>query len=75
VGDVARIARVRDPTDHIGAEPELLVEFSNEQQPGVRGESAAGKSDDEFWLESKPKLAITLCSHRTSCVGIPLRPN
>jgi hypothetical protein len=73
VGDVPRIARVGDPADHIGAEPQLLVEFSNEQQPGIRRERAAGKIDDEFWLESEAKLAITLCSHRTSSVEIPSR--
>ena len=72
--DVARVAGVGDPADHIGTEPELLIEFSNEQQAGIRREGAAGKIDDEFWLESEAKLAITLCSHRTSCVGIPSRP-
>ena len=74
VRDVARVASVGDPADHIRTEPELLIEFSDEQQAGIRGEGAAGKIDDEFWLESKAKLAITLCRHRTSCVGIPSRP-
>jgi hypothetical protein len=60
--------------DTIRAEAELLIEFSNEQQPRIRRERAAGKIDDEFRLESEPKLAITLCSHRTSSVGIPSRP-
>jgi len=74
VGDVAGIARVGDPADHIRAEPELLVEFSNEQQSGIRRERAAGKIDDEFSLESEAKLAITLCSHRTSSAGVLLGP-
>src|SRR5712691_3307430 len=73
VGDVARIARVGDPFDHIGAEAQVLVELPDEQQAGIRGERATGKIDDKFRLESEPKLAITLCSHRTSSVGIPSR--
>ena len=60
--------------DDVGAEAELLIEFADEQQAGIRRERAAGKIDDEFWLESEAKLAITLCSHRTSSVGIPSRP-
>jgi hypothetical protein len=74
VRGVARVSGVDDPADHIGAETELLVEFANEQEAGIRRERAAGKIDDEFRLESEAKLAITLCSHRTSCVGIPSRP-
>ena len=74
VRDVARVSGVGDPADHIGTEPELLIEFANEQQAGIRRERAAGKIDDEFRLESEAKLAITLCSHRTSDVGIPSRP-
>jgi hypothetical protein len=35
---------------------------------------AAGKIDDEFWLESEAKLAITCCSHRTSSGRAPSRP-
>jgi hypothetical protein len=69
VRDVTRIARVGDPPDHIGAEPELLIKFANEQQAGIGSEGAAGEIDDEFWLESEAKLAITLCSHRTSRVA------
>ena len=74
VRDVARVSGVGDPADHIGAEPELLIEFANEQQAGIRREGAAREIDDEFGLESEAKLAITLCSHRTSDVGIPSRP-
>jgi hypothetical protein len=74
VGDIPRVAGIRDAADDIGAEAQLLVELSDEQQAGVCRECAASKVDDEFWLESEPKLAITLCSHRTSCVGIPSRP-
>src|SRR5712691_7791835 len=74
MNDVARVSRVGDAADHITAEAELLIEFSNEQQSGIRRERAAGKIDDEFWLESEAKLAITLCSHRSSSVGIPSRP-
>jgi hypothetical protein len=74
VCDVAPVSRVGDPADHIGTELKLLIEFSDEQQAGICGERAAGKVDDEFWLESEPKLAITVCSHRTSFVGIPSRP-
>ena len=74
VRDVARVPRVGDPADHIGAEAEVLIEFSDEQQTGIRGERAAGKIDDEFRLESEAKLAITLCSHRTSSGRAPSRP-
>jgi hypothetical protein len=74
VRGVARVPGVDDPTDHISAETELLVEFANEQQPGIRRERAAGKIDDEFRLESEAKLAITLCSHRTSSVDVLLGP-
>ena len=72
--DVARVAPVGETPDHIGAEAELLVEFSDQQQPGIRGERAAGNIDDEFRLESEAKLAITLCSHRTSSGRAPSRP-
>ena len=48
--------------------------YANEQQAGIRREGAAGKIDHEFGLESEAKLAITLCSHRTSCVGVPSGP-
>jgi hypothetical protein len=71
VRDVARVSCVDDPADHIGTETELLVEFANEQQASIRREGPAGKIDDEFGLESEAKLVITLCSHRTSSVGIP----
>jgi hypothetical protein len=74
VCNVARVARVGDPADDVRTEPELLIEFSDEQEAGIRREGAAGKIDDEFGLESEAKLAITLCSHRTSDVGIPSRP-
>jgi len=74
VRDVAWVSGVDDPGDHIGAESELLIEFANEQQAGIARERAAAKIDDEFRLESEAKLAITLCSHRTSSVGIPSRP-
>ena len=58
VRDVPRVATVRESADHVRTETELLVEFSDEQQAGIRRERAAGKIDDEFWLESEPKLAI-----------------
>jgi hypothetical protein len=74
VRDVARVPRVGDPPDHIGAKAELLVEFSNEQEAGIRRERAASKIDDEFWLESEAKLRITVCSHRTSLGRAPSRP-
>jgi hypothetical protein len=74
VRNVARVPSVGNPADHVGAEPELLVEFSDEQQAGIRREGAAGKIDDKFGLESEAKLAITLCSHRTSDVARPSRP-
>ena len=75
VRDVSRVAGVCDSADHIGAEPELLIELADEQQPGIRRERAAGEIDDEFRLESEAKLAITLCSHRTSSVGYLRRLN
>ena len=74
VGDVAQVSGVNDPADHIGTETALLIEFAYQQQAGIRREGATGKIDDEFRLESEAKLAITLCSHRTSDVGIPSRP-
>ena len=74
VRDVARVSAVGDPADHIRTEPALFIEFSDEHQAGICREGAAGKIDDEFRLESEAQLAITLCSHRTSCVGIPSRP-
>jgi hypothetical protein len=74
VRDIAHISRVGDPVDHIRTEPQLLIEFPHEQQAGIRRERAAGEIDDEFGLESEAKLAITLCSHRTSCVGRLSRP-
>ncbi len=69
VSDIPRVAGVCNAADDVGAETELLIELSDEQQTRVRCERAPREVDDEFWLESKPKLAITLCSHRTSSVG------
>ena len=69
VRGVARVSRVGDSADHIAAEPESLIEFSNEQQAGIGGERAARKINDEFRLESEAKLRITVCSHRTSSVA------
>ena len=74
VGDVARIPRVADPTDDIGAEPALLIEVPDEQQTSIRREGAAREIDNEFGLESEAKLRITVCSHRTSSVAPPSRP-
>ena len=74
VRDVAPVSGVGDPADHISTESKLLIEFSNEQQAGIRREGAAGKIDDEFRLESEAKLRITVCSHRTSSGRAPSRP-
>jgi hypothetical protein len=73
VGDVPSIPCVNDSVAHVGGEAQLLVEFSDQQQTRIGRERPTGEVDDEFWLESEPKLAITLCSHRTSSVGIPSR--
>ena len=74
VRDVPHVAGVSEAADHVAGETQLLIEFSDEQQARIRRERAAGKIDNEFWLESEAKLAITLCSHRTSCVAVLSRP-
>src|SRR6266540_1790150 len=74
VRDVPRVPRVGDTIDDIRGEPELLIEFSDEHQAGIGRECAACEIDNEFWLESEAKLAITLCSHRTSSGRAPSRP-
>jgi hypothetical protein len=66
VRDVARVASVSDPADHVRTEAELLIEFSDEHQARVCRELSACEIDHEFRLESEAKLVITLCSHRTS---------
>ena len=73
VRDVPRIAPVRDTADHLVGEPTLLVKFAHQEQAGIGRERAAREIDDKFRLESKAKLRITVCSHRTSSVGIPSR--
>jgi hypothetical protein len=32
VRDVARVVTVGDPSDHVGTEPEMVIEFSDEQE-------------------------------------------
>jgi hypothetical protein len=73
VRDVAPVARVGEAAHHIRTEAELPVERSHEQQAGIRRERAPREIDDEFRLESKAKLRITVCSHRPSLVAIPSR--
>ena len=73
VRDIPGIAGIGHAPDDVRAEAELLIELADEQEAGVGGEGAAGEIDDEFRLESEAKLAITLCSNRTSSVGTPSR--
>lgn len=74
VGDIPPVSRLGDAATDVGGEAEVRIEFPDQQQARVRGERAAGEIDDRCGLESKAKLAITLCSHRTFSVGIPSRP-
>ena len=61
-------------SNHVAGEAQSLIEFSDKHQARIRGERAAGKIDDQFWLESEAKLRITVCSHRTSLCRAPSRP-
>jgi hypothetical protein len=58
VRDVTPVAGVRDPSDHIGAEPELLIEFSNERSrpasvlsvPPAKPTTTFGWNPKQSWL-------------------------
>jgi hypothetical protein len=69
------LPRVSNSADHVGAEPELLIEFSDKQQASIHHELTAGKIDDESRWESETKLAITFCSHHILFVGLPSKPS
>ena len=49
------------------AEPEVVVELPQDQQPGVRGQRAAVEAGGGSDLKTEVELGYTRCSHRTSC--------
>jgi hypothetical protein len=66
VGDVPPVAAVFHTRAHVRRESQDVVEVAQQHQAGIRGQLSAREIDDKFWLETKAKLRITLCSHRSS---------